>query len=41
MPDRIIEENSLAAHIAALRAAFGAERALIRMVFGRGYQFET
>jgi DNA-binding winged helix-turn-helix (wHTH) protein len=38
-PDRIIEENSLAAQIAALRAAFGAERALIRTVSGRGYQF--
>ena len=36
---RIIEENSLAAQIAALRAAFGAERALIRTVSGRGYQF--
>ena len=29
-PDRVIEENSLAAQIAALRAAFGAERALIQ-----------
>jgi predicted ATPase/DNA-binding winged helix-turn-helix (wHTH) protein len=38
-PDRIIEENSLASQIAALRAAFGAERALIRTVSGRGYQF--
>src|SRR6266404_1044459 len=38
-PGRIIEENSLAAQIAALRAAFGAERALIRTVSGRGYQF--
>ncbi len=38
-PDRIIEENSLAAQIAALRAAFGAERELIRTVSGRGYQF--
>jgi predicted ATPase/DNA-binding winged helix-turn-helix (wHTH) protein len=36
---RIIEENSLAAQIAALRAAFGAERELIRTVSGRGYQF--
>ena len=38
-PGRIIEENSLAAQISALRAAFGAERALIRTVSGRGYQF--
>ena len=38
-PGRTIEENSLAAQIAALRAAFGAERALIRTVSGRGYQF--
>ena len=38
-PGRTIEENSLAAQIAALRAALGAERALIRTVSGRGYQF--
>jgi predicted ATPase/DNA-binding winged helix-turn-helix (wHTH) protein len=38
-PGRIIEENSLAAQISALRAAFGAERELIRTVSGRGYQF--
>jgi predicted ATPase/DNA-binding winged helix-turn-helix (wHTH) protein len=38
-PGRIIEENSLAAQIAALRAAFEAERELIRTVSGRGYQF--
>jgi predicted ATPase/DNA-binding winged helix-turn-helix (wHTH) protein len=38
-PGRIIEDNSLAAQIAALRAALGAERALIRTVSGRGYQF--
>jgi DNA-binding winged helix-turn-helix (wHTH) protein len=38
-PGRIIEENSLAAQIVALRAGFGAERALIRTVSGRGYQF--
>jgi predicted ATPase/DNA-binding winged helix-turn-helix (wHTH) protein len=38
-PGRIIEENSLAAQIAALRAALGAERDLIRTVSGRGYQF--
>jgi predicted ATPase/DNA-binding winged helix-turn-helix (wHTH) protein len=38
-PGRIIEENSLAAQIAALRAALGPERELIRTVSGRGYQF--
>src|ERR1700746_1901662 len=38
-PGRIIEENSLASQIAALRAAFGAERGLIRTISGRGYQF--
>jgi len=38
-PGRIIEENSLAAQISALRAAFGAERELIRSVPGRGYHF--
>jgi hypothetical protein len=37
-PDRIVEENSLQAQIMALRAAFGAERGLIRTVSGRGYQ---
>ena len=38
-PDRVVEENNLHAQISALRAAFGAERALIRTVAGRGYQF--
>jgi predicted ATPase/DNA-binding winged helix-turn-helix (wHTH) protein len=38
-PDRIVEENNLQAQISALRAAFGAERGLIRTVSGRGYQF--
>src|ERR1700693_435455 len=38
-PDRIVEENSLQAQIAALRRAFGADRDLIRTVAGRGYQF--
>src|ERR1700752_3438313 len=37
-PGRIIEENSLASQMAALRAAFGAERALIRTGSGHGYQ---
>jgi DNA-binding winged helix-turn-helix (wHTH) protein len=38
-PDRIVEENNLQWQISALRAAFGAERNLIRTVSGRGYQF--
>ena len=38
-PDRVVEENNLQAHIVALRKALGAERALIRTVSGRGYQF--
>jgi DNA-binding winged helix-turn-helix (wHTH) protein len=38
-PDRVVEENNLQAHISALRAPFGAKRALIRTVSGRGYQF--
>src|SRR5689334_11535384 len=38
-PDRIVEENNLQVQISTLRAAFGAERELIRTVPGRGYQF--
>jgi predicted ATPase/DNA-binding winged helix-turn-helix (wHTH) protein len=38
-PDRIVEENNLQWQISALRAAFGADRTLIRTVSGRGYQF--
>ena len=38
-PDRVVEENNLQAQISALRAAFGTDRALIRTVAGRGYQF--
>ncbi len=37
--NRLIEENNLHAQIAALRAAFGPERGLIRTISGRGYQF--
>src|SRR5215468_1735941 len=37
-PDRIIEENNLQWQISALRAAFGADRNLIRTVSGRSYQ---
>ncbi len=38
-PGQIVEVNNLQTHISALRAAFGAERSLIRTVSGRGYQF--
>src|SRR6202048_1152416 len=38
-PNRIIEESSLHVQISALRNAFGAARALIRTISGRGYQF--
>jgi predicted ATPase len=38
-PDRVVDENNLQSQISALRAAFGAERDLIRTVSGRGYQF--
>jgi DNA-binding winged helix-turn-helix (wHTH) protein len=38
-PDRIVEENNLQRQMSALRAAFGADRNLIRTVSGRGYQF--
>src|SRR5271165_3559072 len=38
-PGRIVEENNLQAQISMLRTAFGPERALIRTVSGRGYQF--
>src|SRR5690242_15040837 len=38
-PDRVVEENNLAAQIAVLRKVFGADRHLIRTVAGRGYQF--
>jgi predicted ATPase/DNA-binding winged helix-turn-helix (wHTH) protein len=38
-PGQIVEENSLTSQISALRSALGTERALIRTVAGRGYQF--
>ena len=38
-PGRVVEDNSLHAHVSALRRAFGDERGLIRTVSGRGYQF--
>src|SRR2546427_685408 len=38
-PDRIVEENNLAAQVSTLRKGFGADRHLIRTVARRGYQF--
>jgi DNA-binding winged helix-turn-helix (wHTH) protein len=38
-PDRIVEENNLHSQVSTLRAAFGADRDLIRTVARRGYQF--
>jgi len=38
-PDRVVEDNRLQGEISALRKAFGADRALIQTVSGRGYQF--
>ena len=38
-PGRVIEDNNLQSHIAALRAVLGSDRNLIRTVSGRGYQF--
>jgi DNA-binding winged helix-turn-helix (wHTH) protein len=38
-PSQVVEENALQAQISTLRAAFRPERALIRTVSGRGYQF--
>ena len=38
-PGRVVEENNLQSHIAALRAVLGPDRDLIRTVSRRGYQF--
>jgi predicted ATPase/DNA-binding winged helix-turn-helix (wHTH) protein len=38
-PNQVVEENNLEVQISALRALFGTERALIRTVARRGYQF--
>ena len=38
-PDQVVGENNLEVQISALRTIFGEERALIRTVFRRGYQF--
>jgi DNA-binding winged helix-turn-helix (wHTH) protein len=38
-PDMVVDESSLQLQVSALRKALGADRRLIRTVFGRGYQF--
>jgi predicted ATPase len=38
-PNQVVEENNLEVQISGLRAIFGEERALIRTVARRGYQF--
>ena len=38
-PNQVVEESALQVQISAVRAAFQGERALIRTVSGRGYQF--
>src|SRR5260370_1623626 len=38
-PGRVVEENNLEIQISTLRKVLGADRHLIRTVFGRGYQF--
>src|SRR6202022_2623348 len=38
-PEGIVDDNNLQWQISALRAAFVADRKLIRTVSGRGYQF--
>jgi predicted ATPase/DNA-binding winged helix-turn-helix (wHTH) protein len=38
-PGRVVEDNSLHAHVSALRRALGDQRSVIRTVSGRGYQF--
>ena len=37
-PGAIVEENTLAVHISAIRKALGADRALLKTHFGRGYR---
>jgi predicted ATPase len=38
-PGRVVEKNNLQVQIAALRKALAGDRALVRTVAGRGYQF--
>ena len=37
-PGAVVEENTLQAHIAAIRKALGADRGLLKTVSGRGYR---
>src|ERR1700742_5029389 len=37
--DRVVEDNTVEAQVSALRRALGDDRAAIRTVTGRGYQF--
>ena len=37
-PGAIVEENTLQAHMSAIRKALGADRQLLQTVFGRGYR---
>ncbi|WP_425605763.1 winged helix-turn-helix domain-containing protein [Paraburkholderia translucens] len=37
--DRVVESNAVEAQVSALRRALGDDRAAIRTVTGRGYQF--
>src|SRR5215475_15849028 len=37
-PGAVVEENTLQAHISALRKALGADRGLLKTVAGRGYR---
>jgi len=38
-PDRVVDQNTLESHMSSLRKALGKERAAIRTISGRGYQF--
>lgn len=38
-PGRVVEENTVEAHISALRRALGQDKTVIRTLSGRGYQF--
>ena len=37
-PGAVVEENTLAVHISAIRKALGADRAMLKTHFGRGYR---
>src|SRR5262249_48197018 len=37
-PGAVVEENTLQAHISAIRKALGADRGLLKTVSGRGYR---